>query len=82
MGRRPITFLTRSGCPLCDEVLPRVRSAARWSRRELVVEDIAGHPELEAEYHLRVPVVLSDDGRVLAEGEIGAWAAIKAAVQA
>jgi len=77
-----MVFLTRADCGLCEVAIPRVRVAARWLRRDLVVEDITGRPELDGAYRLRLPVVLSGDGRVVAEGEIGAWAAIKAAARA
>ena len=79
MARRQIVFLTRPGCGLCDEALPRVRTASRWLQRDLVVEEIAARPDLEDLYALRIPVVLADDGRVLAEGKVGYWAAVKAA---
>lgn len=65
-----VRFFTRPGCHLCDDALPTVRRAARWTRRELEVVDIEADDGLLAEYGLRIPVVTDDDGRVLAEGEI------------
>jgi hypothetical protein len=35
-----------------------------------VVQDIAENPVLEDEYHLRIPVLLAADGRVVAEGRM------------
>lgn len=81
MARRTLTLLTRPGCGLCDEAMPHLVRATRWLRVQLTVTDITRHPHLEAEYHLRIPVLLGDDGRVLAEGVIGAAAAWKAVLQ-
>ena len=74
-------FLTRPGCGLCDEALPLVKSAARWLGVELIVVDIAHEPSLEAEYHMRIPVLLSRDGTVLAEGQIDRRRAVTSAVR-
>ena len=73
MARRQIVFLTRQGCGLCDEALPDVQLAARWLRRDLVVTDINSDAQLEAEYHLRIPVLLDSSGEVAAEGPMGRW---------
>ena len=70
MRYRRIEFLTRNGCGLCDETLPQLSRYARWFTVELVVTDISSDPDLEAEYHLRVPVILDRRSRVLAEGQI------------
>ena len=70
MARRTIRFLTRPGCGLCDAALPKVRRVARWLRREVVVIDITADPGLEAQYHLRIPVLLDGAGHVIAEGEL------------
>ena len=40
-------------------------------RCDVDVVDITGDAALEAEYFLRIPVVLDDRGTVLAEGRIG-----------
>ena len=81
MQYRRMRFLTRSGCGLCDEALPVVRAAARWLGVEVVVVDIVDEPDLEAEYHLRIPVLLNRAGRVLAEGRIDRRRAITSALR-
>ncbi len=70
MARRRVTFLTRDGCGLCAEALPKVQLASRWLGKRLEVVDITTEPELEEEYHLRIPVVLDGSGAVRAEGRI------------
>jgi glutaredoxin len=60
-----LLLYTRRGCHLCEaveELLVCQTPAAR-------IVDVAGDPALEAEYGLRVPVVVID-GRVVAEGRI------------
>ncbi len=67
---RGIEFLTRPGCELCDDSLPRVRLVCRLLGRRLEVVDITRQRELESEYHLRIPVLRNQSGEVLAEGSI------------
>lgn len=71
MRRRRLVYLTKPGCGLCDEALPSLLRAARWLWCDVDVVDIAGDADLEAEYFLRIPVVLDERGTVLAEGPIG-----------
>jgi glutaredoxin len=55
-----ITLYTREGCHLCDDakaVLDRVRDRTGEGYEEV---DIAGDPDLTAEYGDRIPVVLLD----------------------
>ncbi len=75
---RSIEFLTRAGCELCDDALPRVRLVCRLLGRRLEVVDITRHPELESEYHLRIPVLRNERGEVLAEGPMDWKDAIRA----
>lgn len=65
-----ITVLTRSGCGLCDEALPRVRRAARLAGFTVLVTDVdaAG---LAGRYGEQVPVVLGPDGEPVAWGRLG-----------
>ena len=67
---RTVDFLTRPGCGLCDDALPRVRLVCRLLGKRLKVVDITGDPHLESEYHLRIPVLRNQSGDVLAEGSI------------
>ena len=55
-----LLLYTRPGCHLCDvakEALDRIsaRTGEPWAE-----VDISGDPELEAEYGIRIPVVLLD----------------------
>ena len=61
-------FYTRSACHLCESALPYARRAARMLGRRLEVVDIDSDDELVVEYGLRVPVLVTSGGRVLAEG--------------
>jgi hypothetical protein len=77
-----LVFLTRAGCPLCDEALPAARAAARLLRRDLVVVDVevAG---LADDYGNRIPVVLAPNGTEIASGRFGTvglvWRLLRAA---
>ena len=82
MRYRRVMFLTRPGCGLCDEALPLLQSSTRRLGVELVPVDITADPGLEAEYHLRIPVVLDRRGKVLAEGRLTRGEAWKAALSA
>jgi len=70
MAERTVRFLTRRGCPLCDEALPVVERAAARLGFAVVVEDVDTSGRT-GEYGDRVPVVLSAGGRVVASGRIG-----------
>lgn len=65
-----LTFVTRSGCHLCDEAEPVVRAVATRLGAGLEVVDMDSDDALIRHYYLRVPVVLGPDGEVLAEGVI------------
>lgn len=82
MRYRRLTFLTRRGCGLCDEALLPVGVAAKRLGVELIITDISTDPELEDEFHLRIPVILDRRGRVLAEGQINRRDAVVAALRA
>lgn len=78
MSNRTLVFLTRPGCGLCDAALPKVRRTARWLRCHVETVDITTDRDLEAEYHLRIPVVLNQHGHVVAEGVIGSKESVRA----
>ncbi|MDJ0924936.1 MAG: glutaredoxin family protein [Acidimicrobiia bacterium] len=82
MRYRRVMFLTRPGCGLCDEALPVVKRATRRLGVELVTVDITADSNLEAEFDLRIPVILDRKGRVLAEGRISRGEAWRAALSA
>lgn len=64
---RDLTFLTRQGCPLCDEVLELV---VRYAPGAVEVVDIDLDLDLIERYDELVPVVLDATGQVLAAGPL------------
>lgn len=69
-GSRRLTFLTREGCTICADAYDLLMRAARLRRIDVQVVDVDGHPALADLYGDRVPVILSHDGEVLAEGRL------------
>lgn len=67
---------------MCDEALSSLRLPARFLRLSIDVTDVDGDPDLRERYGDRVPVILSADGDVLAEGRISGRAAWSAARRA
>mgnify|MGYP001826371148 CR=1 FL=1 len=67
-GSRDLTFLTRRGCPLCDETLELVQRHAPGS---VDVVDVDLDLDLLERYDELVPVVLDAAGRVVATGPLG-----------
>ena len=65
-----------------DDALVRVRQVVRWLPLDVEVIDIAAVPELEDEYHLRIPVLLDRRGDVVAEGEISLVGVVRACLSA
>lgn len=63
-----VEFLTRDGCHLCEEALPKVEEAARRARITVRTVDIDTDDFLTGMFGLRIPVVLSPEGTVLVEG--------------
>ncbi len=69
---RRVEFLTREGCPLCDEGRARVGRIASLLGLQVDDVDVDADPALREAYGGRVPVVLGPDGVVLAEGRLTA----------
>lgn len=67
VGHHDLTFLTRRGCPLCDETLELVMRHAPGS---VEVVDIDLDLDLLARYDELVPVLLGANGTVLATGPL------------
>lgn len=65
-----VKFLTRPGCHLCDQARSLVSAEAAKAGARVEEIDIDSDSALTRDYGLRVPVVLSPGGEVLAEGEI------------
>ena len=64
-------FYTRSACHLCESALPYARRAAKVFGRRLQIVDIDTDDELVVEYGLRVPVLTTSGGQLIAEGSFG-----------
>ncbi|KAA3638692.1 MAG: glutaredoxin family protein [Armatimonadetes bacterium] len=75
-----IRFLTRQGCPLCDEALAEVRPIAAEAGVPIDIIDIDLDLALLEIYNERVPVIEWPDGSVIAEGII-APQAVESALQ-
>jgi len=78
---RHLVFYTRPQCHLCTVAAPRVRRAAFLTGQALQEINIDHQPELAVDYGLRIPVVETSEGHMLAEGEITTlrlWRAILA----
>ena len=63
-----VTIYTRQGCPLCLKGIAIARSVFGEENIELVDVDL--DLELMEKYTDRVPVIETEDGRVIAEGII------------
>ncbi len=63
-------FLTRPGCHLCDEARPVVLAAVARVGGMVTEIDIDSDDFLLGEFGMRIPVVISPDGSVIAEGAI------------
>jgi glutaredoxin len=55
-----VTFVTRSGCHLCEVAEPVVRAAAHEAGVRFETRDVDADPADRAAYSDRVPVVLLD----------------------
>ncbi|GAA1031354.1 glutaredoxin family protein [Virgisporangium ochraceum] len=55
-----ITLYTREGCHLCDDAKAVLARVERQTGEGYTEVDIAGDPDLTAEYGDRIPVVLLD----------------------
>lgn len=62
-----MSFLTRQGCPLCDDALAVLR---RYARGEVEIIDIDLDLDLLERWDEQVPVVLDGSGRVLSQGPL------------
>ncbi len=64
-----VTFYTKAGCHLCEEVRDMLDDIAAQATYELTEIDIRSNPELFEEYRYRIPVIIINDEKVL-EGRI------------
>ena len=77
-----ITFLTRSGCAICDDAREQLKVPSRVLRIAVESVDVDRDPELLELYGARVPVLLSRGGSILAEGRLTRWGAWRAVSRA
>ena len=64
-------FYTRPACHLCESALPHARRAAKFLGRRLQIINIDSDDDLVVEYGLRVPVLTTSGGELIAEGSFG-----------
>lgn len=60
MSARTVTFLTRTGCHLCEQARPVLARICMEAGAELREVDVDADGELRAEYGDRLPVFLID----------------------
>jgi hypothetical protein len=65
-----VTLLGRRNCHLCDDATEALGTLADRFELTTTTIDIDEYDHLVKEYGLRIPVIVGDDGRVLAEGLI------------
>lgn len=70
MIRPSLELLVRPACHLCDGARPVVSRVAALTGARVDVVDIDADPELAVDFGLRIPVVRTAEGRILAEGRI------------
>lgn len=77
-GSRILTVVIGSSCSLCDTTLDLVRSPARILGVAIRTESLADGSN-DADFRTRVPVLLDERRRVVAEGRVSgfdAWIAV------
>jgi len=77
-----LELITRSGCHLCAGAAPVVGRVGALVGAPVVVTDIDADPELAVDFGLRIPVVRTAGGMVLAEGEVRFRPLLAAALRA
>lgn len=70
MSRSTFKFLTRSGCHLCDEARPMVGLLVSRFGGVLDEVDIDANPGYRDIFDQRIPVILTPEDQVMAEGRI------------
>ena len=70
MSRSTVKFLTRSSCHLCDEARPIVSRLVTRMGGAIDEVDIDANEVYLGDFGLRIPVVLTPEGDVVAEGRI------------
>ncbi|MEX1094179.1 MAG: glutaredoxin family protein [Acidimicrobiia bacterium] len=70
MSKFEVQFLTRNRCPLCDAARPLVNAEVARYGGTVQELDVDASDSLRERYGSRIPVVIAEDERVIAEGRI------------
>jgi predicted DCC family thiol-disulfide oxidoreductase YuxK len=65
-------------CHLCDTMVAQLQPLVDAGRITLRVVDLDQHPELEAQYAERVPVLTHEDGSLVCHGQLDRMALARA----
>ena len=63
-GRACLTVYSRAWCHLCDDLLGALRPICAELNADIQVVDLDTHPELEAAYGERIPVVVGGENEL------------------
>lgn len=61
---RTLTFYTRAGCPLCEDMAAAVRPLAEAGGHRLQAVDVDADPALKARYGWDVPLLFDGDAEI------------------
>jgi len=65
---KPLILLGRPGCHLCEEFLADLLQAFPLMAERVTQANVDDNPDWHLVYGVRIPVLLSAEGEVLAEG--------------
>jgi len=83
MTPRPhVTFVTRQRCSICDDLHDRTSAHAARLGIDVVTVDVDSDAALVERYGNSVPVILREDGTVLAAGRVSTPSLLVALVSA
>ncbi len=72
-----LVLFSREGCHLCEAMEAELRALLDGCNYELRVEDVESRDDWLREYGLRIPVLITGDGRELCEGRLDAAAVMR-----
>ncbi len=82
MTRPHLELLVRPTCHLCEGAEPVVSRVAALVGVPVEVIDVDTDPELAVDFGLRIPVVRTSEGHILAEGTIAFWPLLRETLRA